>query len=383
MADVRREGSTGGARAGAPTVAPRPFAEPPRRILVLRYRFIGDTLLAVPFLRALRRAAPAAEIEVLVAPGSGELLQGCPYVDALHWYTRRRPFGGAEPRFVHRTWFDALGALRRRRYDAVYVLKRAWSSAVLARMVGAPRRIGLDVDGRAMFLTDAVPPQSGVHETESHLALLRATGFDAPADRRLESFVRDDERAAVDAAWRATAPRTTRHVGVQASASDAFKNWPSERFVELIDGLDRAFDGDVAFHAVGGPGDVAANEALRRALPRESLRGRWTDWSRRLDLRAGQALMERLDLVVGSDSGPLHLAASAGTPAVAVFGPMDPARWAPTSPGSVAVALEGLECRPCGRPHACRIGRRCLSDLGAAPVLAECVARLSGARRAV
>src|SRR5262245_23575477 len=123
------------------------------RILVLRYRFIGDTLLTVPFMRNLRLAKPDARIVWVVAPGSADVVAGIPYVDELvYWDPVTRH---AESRGTHKTWRDKSGfirALRQQRFDTAYVLKRSLSSALIAWLSGAERANGLALEGRGMQL---------------------------------------------------------------------------------------------------------------------------------------------------------------------------------------------------------------------------------------
>src|SRR5882724_838227 len=119
------------------------------RILVLRYRFLGDTLLTVPFLRNLRRAKPDARIVWVVAPGSADVIKGIPYVDELLYWDPATSH--AESRGAHRSWRAKLAFirnLRRQRFDRAYVLKRSLSSAIIAFLSGARQRIGFGTEGR-------------------------------------------------------------------------------------------------------------------------------------------------------------------------------------------------------------------------------------------
>ncbi|MBS1125886.1 MAG: ADP-heptose--lipopolysaccharide heptosyltransferase, partial [Nitrospirae bacterium] len=121
-----------------------------KKILVMRYRFIGDTVLTVPFLRNLRAAFPDARIDLMLEPFSGQVIEGCPYVDriipfelkTIHKYSTRSDRGrlGA---YIH---YGSL--IRRERYDAVFVLKRSLSSALLVWAARVPRRIGFATEGR-------------------------------------------------------------------------------------------------------------------------------------------------------------------------------------------------------------------------------------------
>src|SRR5262245_5015838 len=151
------------------------------RILVLRYRFLGDTLLTVPFLRNLRRAKPDAHIVWVVAPGSADVIQGIPYVDQLLAWDPATAH--AESRGTHRTWRAKLRfirELRRQRFDRAYVLKRSLSSAIIALLSGARQRIGFATEGRGFLLTRTVPYRHDQHEVQNSSTCRRAAGWRGP-----------------------------------------------------------------------------------------------------------------------------------------------------------------------------------------------------------
>ena len=149
--------------------ARRPVSACPSRILVVRNRFIGDTMLAVPFLRNLRRVFPNAVIDVLCESGSAPLMAGCPYADELLDWKRPARVGRVVPGSLanvvtHARW------LRSRGYDRAYLLKRSLSSTLLALLAGIPCRIGFRSVG-SRLLTRAVPVVPHRHQAELFLDL--------------------------------------------------------------------------------------------------------------------------------------------------------------------------------------------------------------------
>ena len=106
------------------------------KILVIRYRFIGDTLLTVPFLRNLRRAKPDAQIDMLVAPVSGEIIEKCPYVDNFLYLDTTRKHRYENSAEKKQNFWHYVKLLREKQYDKAYVLKRSFSSAFLAFCAG-------------------------------------------------------------------------------------------------------------------------------------------------------------------------------------------------------------------------------------------------------
>jgi len=164
------------------------------RILVIRYRFIGDTILTVPFLRNLRAAYPLAKIDILVGPQSGQVLAGCPYIDELiefdttrfHKYDRGSK---AKKHFLSYVW-----QLRRKSYDTAFVLKRSLSSALLSYLIGAKNRIGYGMPGRNFLLTRSVPWDAHKHEVSSTLDVLKAAGIPV-TDDDLEAWISEEDRS--------------------------------------------------------------------------------------------------------------------------------------------------------------------------------------------
>jgi heptosyltransferase-2 len=129
----------------------------------MRYRFIGDTVLTVPFLRNLRRAEPGAYIAWMVAPGSSDVVKGIPYVDDMIYWDPATIH--ADSRGTHRTFSAKMAfikELRLHHFDKVYILKRSLSSAIIAWLSGARERIGFDTEGRGFLLTrrGSIPPRS-------------------------------------------------------------------------------------------------------------------------------------------------------------------------------------------------------------------------------
>ena len=135
------------------------------KILVMRYRFIGDTVLTVPFLRNLRAAYPKARIDLMLEPFSGQVIEGCPYVDriipfelkTIHAYSKRTERGKLAGNLHY------FNMIRKEQYDAVFVLKRSLSSALLVWLARVPRRIGFATEGRGPLLTDPVNYRQDQH----------------------------------------------------------------------------------------------------------------------------------------------------------------------------------------------------------------------------
>lgn len=293
----------------------------PQRILVIRYRFIGDTVLAIPFLRNLRRAFPLAKIDVLAEPVSGDTLALCPYKDELLFYAPRLKGEMKRAAKYPTSLFGAAGFLRARHYDRCYILRRSFSSAILPLLAGIPHRVGFATEGRGWLLQRSTP-YADKHEVECFLDILRADGIPV-TDTRNENWTdpATDQRVAA-ALSSGNRPR----IFVCAKSIVPSKDWAPDRFAQLIAWLVNERGGEV--HLCDSPGYAGYYEEIRAALPAPLARD-WVDWSRQLTIRESNSLFKRMDLAIGIDTGLLHIAASFHVPVVALFGPLEPWRWHP------------------------------------------------------
>jgi heptosyltransferase II len=293
----------------------------PLRILVIRYRFIGDTVLAIPCLRNLRQAFPNAKIDVLAEPVSGDTLALCPYKDELLFYAPR--LKGEKKRVAKfpTSLFGAAKFLRSRRYDRCYILRRSFSSAILPLLAGIPHRVGFATEGRNWLLQRSAP-YADKHEVECFLDVLRADDIpvtdirnenwtDPVTDRRVNAALPSGQR-----------PR----VFICAKSVFPLKDWAPDRFAQLIAWL--VNERGCEIHLCDSPGNAAYYEEIRAALP-APLKHDWIDWSKQLSISESNSLFRRMDLAIGIDTGLLHLAASFHVPVIALFGPLEPWRWHP------------------------------------------------------
>jgi heptosyltransferase II len=336
------------------------------RILVMRYRFIGDTLLTVPFLRQLRAAKPDALIDVLVAPKSGEVLLGCPHINHLIFFdtttnNSSRPF-----------WQYALD-LRHHRYDTVFVLKRSFSSALLAWLAGIPKRIGFDTEARGWLLTKRVPYQENRHELDCFLDALEAANIPINRNnRQLECWPSADDQlaardclTAIKSAVSTTIQKPCIHIVLHLTSSNSAKEWPFDQADILANWL--LDDHHIHIHTLGAASDSAVYETLRTTLPEET-RHRLHNHCGQFSLTESLAFLQLMQLVIGVDSGSLHMAAAAQVPVIALFGPMNPAKWAP--PGATVITPDA-PCSQCqeGRTTSKLKGCRCMLGLRAETVI--------------
>jgi len=339
--------------------SPPSFADA-NRVLVMRYRFIGDTILTVPFLRNLRGALPHARIDVLVGPQSGKVLAGCPYVDDLIEFDTTRFHKYDQGQGEKRSFWTYALHLRKQNYDTAFVLKRSLSSAALSFLIGAKRRIGYAAKGRNFLLTHTAPFNTNIHEVESTLDVLRAV--DIPIhDNYLEAFISEEERK--DLSNKVPELADGNHILIHAASAHPDKMYPLEHWAKIIQALYKERGFEPVFS--GAASDIPLYEELARQsqVPCLNLAGRLT-------LRESLALYERMKLSLCVDSGPAHLSAAVGTPTISLFGPTDPVRWRPFGDQHAALYDDQLACRPCHYKKTC-IDRPCLTQFDPQRVIAK------------
>ncbi len=309
----------------APSLPPRP-----RRIVVLRSCCLGDVLLATPLIWALRRAYPAAHITAAVGRWSRPALEHNPDLDGL---LDLEGVGTGRPRPTE--YVRVLRRLHTGGFDLALVLDRTPLLTALPLLAGIPVRAGIDSAGRGFALNVRVPWTRVEHEARLFLRVGAALGIPtddvglrfAPSPADGDRAARLWSRAGLDGTRvLALAPGGGRNPGMTFAA----KQWPPERYAALADRL----------HETHGLVPLLTGDAHDRALTariRGLMRSPTTDLAGETSVGALGALYARSALFVGNDSGPTHLAAATGIPVVAVFGPTDPAVYAPFSPRAVAL----------------------------------------------
>jgi heptosyltransferase-2 len=331
-----------------------------RRALVRLPNWLGDTVMALPTLRALRAALPGAELWCL-GPWVSDILEHEPGIAR-----RLVPPSSARARLAQ------AGRLRQATFDLAVILPNSFETAFAAWLTKARWRLGYAGDGRDRLLTHALRPDDGsVHQVVAYQRLLGPLGVDAHAGvptLAVDPARRAEARRLLDEAGVAgDAPR----VGLQLGAAfGPAKLWPPERVAALASrletrGIRTVLLGSPAASELADRVQAAAAGSLRSLVGRD-----------RPALLP--ALLSELDAFVGADSGPAHVAAAVGVPTVTLFGPTDPRATAPLGPGQQTL-WRPPPCAPCFRPD-CPIDHRCLRGIEVAEVEAAVVAALAAGR---
>ena len=342
------------------------------RVLVVRPDHLGDLLLTTPALSLLRRSLPArAEITCLVGPWARPALLGNPDVDRLlsipfPGFTRaaRRPHP-LGPYLIALRY--ALILRRAGPFDAALILRDDhWWGALLVYLAGVPLRIGVRGPEAAPFLTTGLPPsQCTGHRAEQNLTLARALldrlgvvpASDTPAG--LRAPVSPADRAAATALLAAHGVGSGETlVALQTGAGAALKLWSVEAWGAVGLALARRYQATLVLVGSASERELAERVASMISIGDPTVRccvlAGATSWG------VLAAALDRCALVVGVDSGTMHLAVARSRPSVAIFGPVDPRLFGPWgdpegASDRHAVVAAALPCQPCGRLDYCRL----------------------------
>ena len=322
-----------GQDAAQPLAPPRWDWEEVRKILVVRLRSIGDTVLSTPSLFALKRFLPDVEIDILVEDWVAPVLTNHPHVNKVVSLERGGFFARA----------NVARELRATGYDVVYNLHGGTTATFLTRATGARHRVGFKTYQYAQLHNHQAPSplllwgQQKTHSVEQQLALLGWTGVPVTDRPRTHLAIAPAAAEYVKQRLAEVGLEDRKIALIHPAAAFDTKQWATQNFARVVEALaERGF----ASVAIAAPHENALIENLRSEakVPMAALE---------LMLPEVTALAARSQLFVGNDSGIAHIAAAVETPSVVVFGSSNRAHWRPWNRGPADVVFEEMPCQPC------------------------------------
>ncbi len=329
------------------------------KILIRATNWVGDAVMCLPALRAIRERFPHAHISILARPWVADIYEREPFADAVILLNAGR---GAKD------WsgkWAAARELRAQRFDCAILLQNAFEAALITWLAGIPRRIGYNRDGRRILLTDAIPvPAAGEiprHERFYYLELLRRAGITRdlqPSD----AIHLDGAAAARESGLRRFAGLglPPRIIGVSPGAAfGSAKRWLPERFGESAARL--ASERGAAVALFGSESERELCERVAGCVRDHGLAVR--NFAGATKLREFIEMVAACELYLTNDSGAMHISSALGIPTVAVFGATDDAGTGPTG-NHARVVREPVDCSPC-LLRECPIDHRCMTRVSA------------------
>ncbi|HYQ48560.1 MAG TPA: lipopolysaccharide heptosyltransferase II, partial [Thermodesulfovibrionales bacterium] len=340
--------------------------------LVRGVNWIGDAVMTIPALRALKRAAPGMRISLLVKPWVAPLFERDPAVDEIILYTDE--FKGISGKL------KLSRDLKARGFCMAVLFQNAFDAAFLTFLAGIPRRMGYSRDGRRLLLTHPVAFDSyarNLHHIDYYLNLVRRAGFEAVPGMPWIFLGLEERIKARDMLASMKRPIVAINPGATYGSS---KRWHPGRFAEVADAVMRELGGSIIL--LGGPKEtLIADEILRSADSSLITAGSLLNLAGRTSLRELISVISECDMLLTNDSGPMHVGYAVGTPIVAIFGSTSPEHTGPAGMSDIVIR-KAVACAPCFERECRKKELECMDRITSSEVF-DGVKRLVRTKRAV
>ncbi len=307
------------------------------RLLIRGTNWIGDVVMTLPAVAAIRARWPDARISVLAKPWVAEVYRLSGQIDEVIVFEEPGRHTGVSGKL------RLANELRLKSFDGVILLQNAIEAAIIAGFAGIPVRAGYNSDGRGLLLTHSVRRTADirkVHQVEYYLEMVGALGCPSVGSTA-QLHPKDDLRELSTALFRRFGiDNDAPVIGISPGAAyGPAKRWLPDRFATVADDLVERCHGQAVVFGSDSDRPIAA-EVLRHS------RYGMIDISGKTNLREAIALIARCDVFISNDSGLMHVAGALGIPTVAIFGSTNPKTTSPAGEKSVVVHHD-VSCSPC------------------------------------
>lgn len=326
-----------------------------KRVVVRGTNWVGDSVMTVPALRALRRVLPQAKITLVVRPSAKGIFADVDFVDDLLIYDRRN---------VWSVW-PQVQEWRRRKFDLAVLFQNAFEAALIPFLASVPLRLGYATELRQALLTHplALPDwRSSRHEVFYYLYLITALEqlvfgksevCESEPDASLQ--ISDARKSAAENLLRAYGVKEGKPVVAlcPGSINSRAKRWPAEAYAALAD---RLIDSRRQVLLIGSADEADVTQAVTSRMQQQPI-----VLTGKTSLDQITAVLSLVDLVVTNDTGPAHIAAALGRPTLVIFGPTNPLTTRPFAP-EAEILRHPPDCAPC-MLRDCPIDHRCMTAI--------------------
>jgi len=317
------------------------------KILIRGPNWVGDAVLAIPAMKAVRALFPDAEITLLVRPFVAGLYAAAPFIDKV--WSEAKPSSLAD-------WIRITRDIRNRQFDMALLLPNSFESALMMLLAGVPQRVGYATEGRQWMLTNGVTAGSkSVHQMQYYLDLVKVISaiVESPSieieatahERNTARSLLAREGIPIEAPFLVLSP---------GAAYGTAKRWYEDRFANVAETLARELGFYVAVIGSEMERPIAARICERIVCATAILAGKTS-----LETLIG--VLAESSLMITNDSGPMHIAAALGVPTVAIFGSTDETVTGPYGLRT-RIVKHPVECSPCLLRH-CPIDHRCMNGV--------------------
>jgi len=330
------------------------------RILLIRADQIGDVILSLPAVDALRKSFPNAEIDFCVAPWAEALLAQNAAISRIYLFKNSYFGGGFSPLASIREWAGLLRIFRRRRYDLIIDFRGDARNIILAFLAGGRRRVGFGVTGGGFLLTDCLPEIEDEHQMERNLRCVQILGCKAEGSIP-RIYVPETEKKSFEIGNREFFSKLARPwTVIQMGSGYPSKRWPVSNFRMLIERWLEKTAGTVFLVGQKGEEELAAGI---------SSGGNVVNWVGKTSFGELCVLLDLADVFVGNDSGPAHIAAGLGKKTVVLFSGTNEFRiWRPRG-DRVSVLRCEVSCAPCHLKDCPKPRHECMEGISVEQVL--------------
>ncbi|MCX6121991.1 MAG: lipopolysaccharide heptosyltransferase II [Ignavibacteriales bacterium] len=306
------------------------------KILVIQTAFIGDAILTLPLLQALKLNYPQSSIDVIVVPRAAEIFAHHPAISKIIQYDKRGSDKGLKGLWRLRTKLSA------HHYDLIIVPHRSLRSALLTWLLKPTLSVGFDRSAGPWLFKKRVRYNPSDHEIERNLSLLSPLKLPPHEAELPRLYPSNQDAQIIDSLMNDNGlNRYTNIVAIAPGTIWNTKRWPAERFASLCKQIASE---NVALVLVGGSED----EVLSKEIIEIAQAAHVFSVAGKLSLLQSAELIRRCNVLISNDSAPMHIAVAVGTPVVAIFGATVPEfGFAPRGPRDVVIETKGLQCRPC------------------------------------
>ncbi|MBE9547676.1 MAG: lipopolysaccharide heptosyltransferase II [Proteobacteria bacterium] len=328
-------------------------ADKTENILIRGTNWIGDVVMTLPAIAAVRKTFPRSKITVLAKPWVAELFRICPDVDETILFQSPGIHDGIAGKF------RLARKLKSKGFGMAILLQNAIEAAIIARLAGIPIRGGYNSDGRGMLLTHPVPRTKeirAVHQVDYYLEMVKALGF-KPAGRKV-NLIPTDEYSAISEEILSQYHIGKEEVVVGVAPGAAYgpaKRWFPERFAAVADRLIEDFSTPVILF--GSADDRDSTDRVQ-----QNSKNALINLAGKTNLKGAISLIARCSLFISNDSGLMHVAGALGIPTIAIFGSTNPVTTSPVGEKSIVIS-KGVPCSPCLKKE-CPTDFRCMDLIG-------------------